>query len=49
MKYCTECKRDRFPEGGIFLTATRWICAECWLKFLDRMQKQMQSSVKEAA
>ena len=44
MKYCTECKRDRFPEGGIFLTATRWICSECWLKFL-----QGRRSVKEAA
>ncbi len=30
MKHCDECKRDRFPEGGIFLKATRWMCAACW-------------------
>ena len=34
----------RLPEGGIFLSATRWLCAECWLKFL-----QGRRSVKEAA
>ena len=26
MKDCNDCKRKRLPEGGIFLTATRWIC-----------------------
>ena len=35
MKHCSECNRDRLPEGGIFLSATRWLCAECWLKFLQ--------------
>lgn len=43
MKLCTECNRNRLLEGGIFLTATRWICAKCWLKFL-----QGKRSVKEA-
>jgi len=43
MKYCTECKQDRLPEGGIHLTATRWLCARCWLNFL-----QGRRSVKEA-
>ena len=35
MKDCNDCKRKRLPEGGVFFNASRWICAECWLKFLQ--------------
>jgi hypothetical protein len=33
MKLCTDCKRDRLPDGGVQMSPTRWICAQCWRKF----------------
>ena len=33
MKLCFRCNRERFIEGGIQMTPTKWVCQSCWLKF----------------
>jgi hypothetical protein len=32
MKECQKCNRQKIPHGGIFMSPTKWICAECWTK-----------------
>jgi len=29
-KLCSKCNQEKPPEGGIEMSATRWICAACW-------------------
>lgn len=29
-KVCSKCSQEKPPEGGIEMSATRWICAACW-------------------
>lgn len=31
-KHCQKCDKPRPPEGGIEMSATRWICATCWAR-----------------
>jgi hypothetical protein len=38
MNHCHDCNRDRLPEGGVQMTAKRWICARCWALFLQGRQ-----------
>ena len=30
LQMCGKCLRDKPPEGGVEMSATRWICASCW-------------------
>ena len=30
MQMCSRCLREKPPEGGVEMSATRWICASCW-------------------
>ena len=30
LQMCSKCLRDKPPEGGVEMSATRWICASCW-------------------
>jgi hypothetical protein len=30
MQMCSKCLREKPPEGGVEMSATRWICASCW-------------------
>jgi formylmethanofuran dehydrogenase subunit E len=32
LKHCAKCESERVPEGGIYLSPTRWVCAVCWAK-----------------
>lgn len=30
LQLCNKCAREKPPEGGVEMSATRWICASCW-------------------
>jgi hypothetical protein len=30
LQMCNKCLRQKPPEGGVEMSATRWICASCW-------------------
>lgn len=30
LQMCNKCNREKPPEGGVEMSATRWICASCW-------------------
>jgi len=32
LRLCNKCEELRPPEGGIQMSAARWICACCWTK-----------------
>ena len=32
LQLCNKCEEKRPPEGGIQMSAARWICACCWTK-----------------
>ena len=29
-KLCNKCEELKPPEGGVQMSAARWICAACW-------------------
>lgn len=29
--YCNKCNYETPPEGGVQLTASKWICSKCWV------------------
>ena len=31
LRYCNKCHYETPPEGGIQLTASKWICSKCWV------------------
>lgn len=40
VKLCNKCNKTKPPEGGIEMSRTRWICAQCWThKAIGRAQK----------
>jgi hypothetical protein len=32
LQLCNKCEEKRPPEGGIQMSAAKWICACCWTK-----------------
>jgi hypothetical protein len=30
LQMCGKCLKEKPPEGGVEMSATRWICASCW-------------------
>jgi hypothetical protein len=30
LRLCNKCEEMRPPEGGVQMSAARWICASCW-------------------
>ena len=30
LQMCSKCMKEKPPEGGVEMSATRWICASCW-------------------
>lgn len=30
--FCNQCNYETPPEGGIQLTASKWICSKCWVE-----------------
>jgi formylmethanofuran dehydrogenase subunit E len=30
LQLCNKCEEMRLPEGGVQMSASRWICASCW-------------------
>ena len=30
LKLCNKCEEMKPPEGGVQMSAARWICASCW-------------------
>jgi transposase-like protein len=49
MKHCTQCKKDRVPEGGVALSPNRWLCANCWLRFSQMAKPPASKQEKEIA
>ena len=35
-RHCHGCNSDRLTEGGVQLNPNRWLCASCWVKYLNR-------------
>lgn len=36
LRLCNKCDKTRKPEGGIEMSATRWFCSSCYIKYLFR-------------
>lgn len=30
LRLCNKCEELKPPEGGVQMSAARWICASCW-------------------
>jgi len=30
LRLCNKCEEKKPPEGGVQMSASRWICASCW-------------------
>jgi hypothetical protein len=30
LQMCSKCLNEKPPEGGVEMSATRWMCASCW-------------------
>ena len=30
LQACNKCNQMKPPEGGVEMSATRWLCASCW-------------------
>jgi hypothetical protein len=30
LRLCNKCEEMKPPEGGVQMSAARWICASCW-------------------
>jgi hypothetical protein len=30
LQLCSKCNKEKPPEGGVEMSATKWICASCW-------------------
>jgi hypothetical protein len=30
MQICSKCLKEKPPEGGVEMSATKWVCASCW-------------------
>jgi len=30
LQLCNKCEEKKPPEGGVQMSASRWICASCW-------------------
>lgn len=30
MQTCSKCLKEKPPEGGVEMSATKWVCASCW-------------------
>ena len=30
LQMCSKCMKEKPPEGGVEMSATKWICASCW-------------------
>jgi hypothetical protein len=30
LQLCNKCALKKPPEGGVEMSATRWLCASCW-------------------
>lgn len=35
-RLCARCHHDRLVEGGVEIAPGRWLCASCWVKYLNR-------------
>ncbi len=36
LKFCSKCKSDRPPAGGVQRTREKWHCGRCWRLFAMR-------------
>lgn len=40
LKLCGVCNIERVPEGGVQVTASKWVCYKCWPNYVrKRMAK----------
>lgn len=39
-RMCNGCNKQRLSDGGCELSPTKWLCAACWGRFIQRKFKQ---------
>ena len=45
LQMCSKCNRERPPEGGVEMSATKWVCASCWTdRVTGRNLKQVRQN-----
>jgi len=43
LQLCNKCALEKPPEGGVEMSATRWLCASCWTdRITGRNLKQVR-------
>jgi hypothetical protein len=43
LQKCNQCLVEKPPEGGVEMSATRWLCASCWTdRITGRNLKQVR-------
>jgi hypothetical protein len=43
LQKCNTCLVEKPPEGGVEMSATRWLCASCWTdRITGRNLKQVR-------
>lgn len=35
-RLCTDCDRSKLLDGGVQINPNRWLCAACWVKFMQK-------------
>ena len=45
LQLCSKCMKEKPPEGGVEMSATKWVCASCWTdRVTGRNLKQVRQS-----
>ena len=45
LQLCSKCNQMKPPEGGVEMSATKWVCASCWTdRVTGRNLKQVRQS-----
>lgn len=45
LQLCSKCNKEKPPEGGVEMSATKWVCASCWTdRVTGRNLKQVRQS-----
>ena len=45
LQLCSKCNQMKPPEGGVEMSATKWVCASCWTdRVTGRNLKQVRQN-----
>lgn len=36
LRMCDQHKETTTPEGGVQMNPNKWVCASCWVRFVNR-------------